>query len=808
MDERSFGDLLREFRCAAGLTQEALAERARLSPGAISTLERSARRAPQHQTLGLLVEALRLGQPERARLEAAAVAGRRRGARRTPGAADAARDNLPDVLTSFHGRASELGELDRLVRARRIVTLLGPGGVGKTRLALEAARQQAQTGAFPDGVWFAELAPLASPALVAAAVARLLEVRERADEPLLDTLTAAIGGKRLLVLLDNCEHLIEECARVAERLARDCAGVVVLATTREALRIDGECVLRVEPLALEAEAGPALDLLADRLAEADLTRYSTLTGEDRTHAATLCKRLDGIPLALELAAGRARDLSLAQIVAGLDQRFTLLARGRRTALPRQHTLRGMIDWSFALLAPAERGLFARLGLFAEPFTPEAAAEICGDHPAVVRDALAALIAKSLVAVVEDREGRLRYRLLETMRAYALDRLGEGGEYDRYAHRFARYFRALANEADALYGRIPNRDFLARVEPDLGNFRAALDWTLAQGHDRALGAELAGALGWVYRQSSLFAEGARWCERALAEAGELDAMVAGRLHMALSFFAFNLGEMSRALAAAEHATRSYRGAGAGAELAWSLTQEAYCLYLLGRAEASRAAVTEAVAVAREQTDPFRLAGALNAFALTIPVERAAERLAPLEEAIRCYRAAGDESAIVPIANLAEAHYASGDVAAALARGLEVVALTRANRDRPNLAAALTNVAAYALTLDDVERAQAAASEALRLVRDIGKTLTTMCALQHLASVRARQGEHVRAARLNGASNRLYGEFGLAREFTEQSLYDRTLAEIRRALGDEALRRYLAEGEALPFERAVEEALSAP
>ncbi len=216
----------------------------------------------------------------------------------------------------------------------------------------------------------------------------------------------------------------------------------------------------------------------------------------------------------------------------------------------------------------------------------------------------------------------------------------------------------------------------------------------------------------------------------------------------------------------------------------------------------------MAVAREQPDPFRLAGALNAFALTIPVERVAERLAPLEEAIRCYRAAGDESAIVPIANLAEAHYASGDVAAALARGLEVVALTRANRDRPNLAAALTNVAAYALTLDDVERAQAAASEALRLVRDIGKTLNTMCALQHLASVRARQGEHARAARLNGASNRLYGEFGLAREFTEQSLYDRTLAEIRHALGDEALRRHLAEGEALPFERAVEEALSAP
>ncbi|MEA2689450.1 MAG: hypothetical protein QOD51_2057 [Candidatus Eremiobacteraeota bacterium] len=806
MEDVAFGELLRELRTAARLSQEELAERARLSPGAISALERGVRRAPQHQTLGLLAEGLRLAQPDRDRIEAAASAGRRRGVRAAAVVA-AAPHNLPNILTSFHGRTRELAEIDRLTESRRLVTLLGPGGVGKTRLALEAARALLPGSRFPDGMWFVELAPLSEPDLVSSAVAQVAGVRERAHEALLDTLAGALASKTALLILDNCEHLVDECARVAERLARDCPDLVIVATTREALRVDGECVVRIEPLAYEAErqANPALDLFVDRLVDADFVRFSSLSDADRVHAAAICEHLDGIPLALELAAGRARDLPLAEIAAGLDERFTLLSSGRRTAAPRQHTLRGMIDWSFALLTAPEQELFGRLGLFAGTFTPEAAARICGDRPALVRDGLAALIAKSLVTVVEDREGRMRYRLLETVRAYALDRLAEGADGDAYAGRFARFFLAIAQDADHRYGRMPNHDFLAWVEPELDNFRAALEWALGRRNDELLGAELAGALGWVYRQTSLFAEGARWCERALADCAGLSHAVSGRLHMALSFFYFNMGRMQGAFDAAERATEAYAAGGLRTELAWGLTQQGYCLYLLGRAEESRAAVLRAVETARDQEDPLRLAGALNAFALTIPIERAAERFAPLEEAIRCYRAAGDEGAIVPTANLAETHYATGNYRSALAAGLEVVAMTRLNRDRSNLAAALTNVAAYALTLDDVEQADAAAREAIGLVRDIGKTLNTMCALQHLGSVAARRGDHMRAARLAGASNRLYGDFGLAREFTEQSLYDRTLAEIRGELGEAALQRHLDDGAALPLEAAVAEAL---
>ncbi len=808
VNERSFGEMLRELRCGAGLSQEELAERARVSPGAISTLERSARRAPQHQTLALLVEALRLPEAERARLEAAAAAGRRRGARSQPPTSRPPPHNVPDALTSFHGREGELGELRRLLRDRRLITLLGPGGVGKTRLALETARAEVEARAFPAGVWFVELAPLSDPALVVPALARLLDVRERPGAVLLDTLVAAIGAQPLLLLLDNCEHLIDECARVAERLARDCPGATILSTTREALRIDGECTVRVEPLAFVSAVvdGPALRLFVDRLSEADFTRFASLSAGERAHAVDICKRLDGIPLALELAAGRARELSLAQIAAGLDERFALLGRGRRTASPRQHTLRGMIDWSFVLLAPAEQRLFARLGLFADAFAPEAAASICGDDAAAVRDGLAALIAKSLVAVVEDRQGRLRYRLLETMRAYALERLAQSGDLAYYAERFARYFLSVARAADDAYGRVSNRDFVAAVAPDLDNLRAALDWALEKNQDPLLGAELAGALGWAYRQLSLVSEGVRWCEAALRANGALAGAVAGRLHMALSFFRFTSGDVQRALDAARVATAAYRAIEARSELSWSLTQEGYCLYLLGRSEESRAAVSEAVAVARAQADPFRLAGALNALALTVPPERAAERLAPLMEAVRCYRAAGVENVIVPVANLAEAHYACGDAAAALERGLEVVAITRREDDRANLAGALTNVAAYALALHDAERAGAAAGEALALVREAGRTLSAMCALQHLGSVRAQRGDHAGAARLLGASNRLYEEFGLAREFTERALYERTTALLARRLGDEPLLGHLAAGAALPLDAAIAEALA--
>jgi transcriptional regulator with XRE-family HTH domain len=314
MSVGEFGSLLREFRCAAGLSQEALAERARLSPGAISALERSARRGPQHQTLALLAEAPQLGSQKRARLEASAHAGRRRAPRGLADASPAVPHNLPRILTSFRGRDADLAQLDELIASRRLITLLGSGGVGKTRLALEAAHRQIEGMRFFGGVWFVDFAPMNSPELVATTIARLLSVREQPNVALLNAIGAAIARKNMLLVFDHCEHVVDECARIAEALLRDCPGLVMLTTTREALRLDGECVVRVQPLPYD-ERGSG-DLRS--------TCCSRLDDRDCAHAVSICKRLDGIPLALELAAGRARDLPLSHIVAGLNERFGLL----------------------------------------------------------------------------------------------------------------------------------------------------------------------------------------------------------------------------------------------------------------------------------------------------------------------------------------------------------------------------------------------------------------------------------------------------------------------------------------------------
>ncbi len=811
VNDRAFGDLLRELRCAAGLSQEALAERARLSPGAISSLERSARRGPQQATLSLLFEALQLDASQRAQLEKAAAAGRRRSVRMSTLASAGAtvpRHNLPHSPTSFHGHETDLAQLEGLIAVRRLITLLGSGGVGKTRLALELARGLLEKDDFPDGVWRVELAPLGSPDLVASAIARALGVRERANEALTLTLAGALKSKRLVVVLDNCEHVLDESARIAEALLGSCPGIVLIATTREALRIDGECVFRVAPLPTEGRdaTGTALDLLLDRLIDADFTRFSQITPRDRALAATICKRLDGVPLALELAAGRARDLTLETIVTGLDERFSLLEGGHRSAEPRQHTLRSAIDWSYALLTVGEQGSFARLGLFAAAFTLDAAAEICANDAPAFRETLAALVAKSLVTIVEEADGRLRYRLLETMRAFALDRLRASGQYDTYARRFASYFCSRAKAADGQYRRISDHAFFDLVGADIDNFRAALEWAVGQRNDTLLGAELAGALGWAYRQTALSREGARWAERALAETTTAEPAVIGRLVMALSHFYFSFGQLKDAYDAAVRGSALYAAAERQSDVCWALTQQVYCLYLLGRPDDARTVGGQAVAVARAQRDAFRLAGALCAYALTIPIERAAERFAPLEEAIRAYREAGNADAIVPTASLAETHYATGNAAAALNCGLQVVAMTRENGDRSNLASALANVAAYALTVEDVGQAERAAREALELLVAVGETrVATTCCLQHLGSVAAQRGYYVRAARLAGAANGLYRAFGFEREFTEQSLYDRTLAKIGAGIGLTAAQQHLEAGATLRIEAAIAEAL---
>ncbi|HEY8744448.1 MAG TPA: adenylate/guanylate cyclase domain-containing protein, partial [Chloroflexota bacterium] len=408
--------------------------------------------------------------------------------------------NLPLQLTSFIGRERELGELTRRLQTARLLTLTGSGGAGKTRLALQVAAELVPR--YPDGVWLAELAPLADPALVRRTVAAAVGVREAPGQAILDTLLAALREKRLLLVLDNCEHVLDACARLADALLRGCPGVQLLAASREALGVAGEVSWRVPSLAVpsleqrvaheQVAEYDAVQLFVER-AQAALPSFS-ITAQNAMALAQVCARLDGIPLALELAAARVKGLTVDQLADRLHDRFRLLTGGSRAALPRQQTLRAAIDWSYDLLDEAEQRLFRRLAVFAGGWTVEAAEAVCaGDGLAHedVLDILLRLVDKSL-ALAEER----RYRLLETVRQYGRDRLAASGEAGAVYARHAAFYLALAEELEPQFmlgGPTIGRDGLVA---EIDNQRAALNW-YADSDDVEAVLRLAGALLWYW-----------------------------------------------------------------------------------------------------------------------------------------------------------------------------------------------------------------------------------------------------------------------------------------------------------------------
>jgi predicted ATPase/DNA-binding CsgD family transcriptional regulator len=395
---------------------------------------------------------------------------------------DAAANNLPVQLTSFVGRKAEMDAINELLGERRLVTLIGAGGCGKTRLALQVAAGRIDD--YPDGAWWIDLAPLADPSLVPAALAGVLGVRESPVEPITDTVVGYLSARRALVGLDNCEHLIEACAALAARLVQGCPGVTLIATSREPLRIDGEATWPVPSLSLPET--PAVDSLArsesvrlfvDR-ARAPQPKFA-ITERNAPAVAEICSRLDGIPLAIELAAARTRVLAVDDIAAGLADRFHLLTGGARSALPRQRTLEASVDWSHDMLDDAERIVFRRLSAFAGSFTLEAAEAVCsgeGVAPEQVLDLLSGLLDRSLVQVADEGGKRTRYRLLETIRDYARRKLTDAAENEAVRDRHLDFYVAFTEQAAAGMEGPDLIAWLARVDKELDNFRAALDWS--------------------------------------------------------------------------------------------------------------------------------------------------------------------------------------------------------------------------------------------------------------------------------------------------------------------------------------------
>ncbi len=721
-------------------------------------------------------------------------------------------NNLPIQPTSFRGREHDLEEVKSLLSKHKLLTLFGSGGVGKTRLALQVGAEVFDH--HPDGVWLVDFASITDPELVSSVIAKEIGMPQVEGRRIDESIPQWLRRKKLLLILDNCEHVLETVAAIANAVIRSCPDVRLLATSRQALGVSGEEVMRLPSLdvphkiadltsAAVMEFG-AVALFVDRARSVD--KSFVLTDDNAPIVADICRRLDGIPLALELAAARVKILSIPNLAQRLNERFKILTGGSRTALPRQKTLGALIDWSYDLLTPQEQMLFSRVGIFAGGFSLDAAAAVCSGEELDeidILDLLSSLTDKSLV--VADTAGEQeRYHLLESTRAYALEKLTAAGARERLAHRHAEYFRAQAHEADERYGTGSTAAWLASVERELDNYRAVLEWALKDGHDLALGGAVAGALERLWADGGLAVEGRYWI--GLAQAGLDESMhpqVAARMWRALG----GLSSGRRGHDCAQRALALSQSVGDEKGQARALSSLAFSLYQMGQFEEASDVSARALAAMRMLGDKPGVAECLNVQAiihlLRGDVAAARELYA---QALAAYKALGDEAgAATVLGNLAELEFGDGQVEQALRLAGEALEIIPGGKNESQLATTFNNIAAYRIALGDLDGAREAAREGLRWARQAQNAYLMAVALQHIALLLALRGEVNDAARLIGYVNEQYKELGNERESTERWGYEKLVAALREQLSEAEIEKLAAEGAAWSEDQAVDEAL---
>jgi predicted ATPase/class 3 adenylate cyclase len=667
----------------------------------------------------------------------------------------APRHNLPLALTALIGRETEQGEVLALLAQARLVTLVGSGGVGKTRLALAVAAELVDH--YPDGVWLVELAALAEDRLVSQTVLETLGTREEPGRPLLATLTEHLQDKRLLLLLDNCEHLIAACATLAEAVLRRCPGVRVLATSREALEVAGEQRYRVPslpvpdlahlppPAQLAEAAAVALFLARARERRTDVV----LTAHNARAVAQVCARLDGIPLALELAAARVDSLGVEGLAARLDDRFRLLTGGPRTVLPRQRTLRAALDWSYDLLTASEQLLLDRLSVFAGGWSLAAAEAICAgeevEHWEVI-DLLASLVNKSLLQTA-GAEGELRYGLLETVRQYGQERLAASGALARLRDRHLTWSLALAEEAvPHLQGAADQGVWMDRLETEYDNLRAALRWARERGAAEE-GLRLAGALGYFWSLRGYLGEGRGWLEGALAAGATVPAAVRALALRAAGDLAQWQGDFGRGVALLEEGLTLSRALCDAHGIAATLGGLAFVLERQGDYPRATSVAEEALALSRALGDRAGMAAALSHLAVVAGSRGEYKRSTALhEESLALWREVGSPPREVgyTLDYLAWMLTWRGAYQRAATLAEEALAGWRGAGSEVGIGWALMILGWSLLTLGEEGRATALFEESLALVSESGHFWGLPWAFTMLGWAAYRRGEHERAA----------------------------------------------------------------
>ena len=744
-------------------------------------------------------------------------------------ASGAGTHNLPAQRTSFVGREREMVDVKRALSMTRLLTLTGTGGTGKTRLALEVARDL--IGSYLDGVWLVELASLSEPGLVAQEAANVLGVQERPGDPLTDTLVEALAAKEMLLVLDNCEHVVEAAARLVDKLLVVCPRLRVLATSRETLDVSGEVVWAVPPLSLPGDTTNG-GLTTETLGRYEAVRLFLdrarlrspdfgLTRENAGAVARVCRKLEGIQLAIELATARMGALAVEQVAQRLEVSLDVLKGTSRSAAPRQRTLRATLDWSHDLLSEDERTLFRRLSVFTGGWVLEAAEAVGAgsgieeglvanpgraSNPPVL-DLLSGLVDKSLVVAEADGDGALRYRLLETVRQYATEKLGSGAEEEAVRQRHAMFFLALAERAEPELGGTEQVAWLDRLESELSNLRVALGWF----KESARGMNLLRMAGSLWRFCYLrghYEEGRRWLEGALVGGDNTPSPARAKAYLGAGAMTFRRCEYERGREQLEEAVATYRmleddqGIASASHMLGSIAGER------GDYARSEALHEESLVLRRRFGDEAGEAQALNYLAYVAWLQEKHERAKELgEETLSRFRRLGDNEIIAwALINLGSSALYAGDHPRARALLGESLALSREVGFKEGVPWSLNQLGVLAYREGDHRWAQELLRESLEGHQDLGDRWRAASVLEVLAEVMCAQGRPEPAACLFGAAAAVREAITVPVPLCERADHEEGISATRAELGEAAWEAAFAEGKAMTFEEVVEYALS--
>jgi predicted ATPase len=741
------------------------------------------------------------------------------GARGSPPAATTVPEglwtNLPHPRTSFIGRTHEIEQVKRSLTGSALVTLMGAGGVGKTRLAIEVATSVARD--FRHGAWLVDLAPLTDPQHLPDAVATALSVRATPRRSAIERLVEWLRLKTILVVVDNCEHLRSPVAALVETLLRDCPSLRILATSRDRLGLTGEVLHLIPPLAVPAPgaalsfneimAFEAVRLFVERAA--DVHWGGAVSERDLGPIVEICRRLDGIPLAIELAAARVLAMTVDEIAARLDDRFQLLIGSNRTVLSRHQTLRGVLDWSHQLLSDPERVLFRRLSVFAGGSTLDAAERVgggAGIAAAEVISLLTQLVDHSLV-VFEGAEGRGRYRLLETTSQYARERLIEAGEVDVMRDRHLAYLIRLAEESESGLRGPRQGEWLGRLDAETDNIRTALEWALSCPERVDAGAHLGSAMCLYWFMRDRMTEHQHWFEAALASRAKITPGVRAKALLGLGMIAWRLDDYERGLAVLEESLKLSRELGAG-ELS------AHALHFRAHIEEAQGQLDQAVRTHEETLATFRkiggfdLAKALHCLATTLRKRGDVARAKPLlEETVTLGKAVGGAWGLsYPLLGLGLIAVAEGDRARARALFEQSLVVAHEGGDRSGAAYAQLHLGNMARHDGDYATAASFYRASLATWNDGGDRRNSATYLEALSQLALAQGCAERAAQLLGAVDQLLKTTGGAFAPADGAAHERCLTAARDRLGREAFETAWRRGQTMTVAQAIDYAMT--